>query len=68
MSSMVRTTMGMTMIASAIAPAQSEKQPVFSTISVQTNSPSSVDGAESRTSKTNRLALARTVPRAYPAR
>src|SRR3546814_4389614 len=53
-SSVVRTTTGSTMKASAIAPASAEKWPICATTRVYTNRPSTIDGADSRMSLTKR--------------
>src|SRR5688572_30384755 len=54
-SSVVRTTTGSTMKASATAPAKAEKCPIGATTSVYTNRPSTMEGADSRMSLTKRI-------------
>ena len=68
MSSVVRTTTGTTMIASAIAPAQPEKWPIWMTTASYTKRPMMIDGALNRMSLTKRTASPNRLPRAYSAR
>jgi hypothetical protein len=67
MSSVVRTTTGMTSSASANAPAQPEKCPTLATYTEYTNRPMTIEGAESSTSLRKRVAAASQLPRPYSA-
>lgn len=68
MFSVVRITIGICSSASAITPAQPLKWPDFATTSAYTNSPTTIDGADSRMSLMKRITLASQLFWPYSAR